>query len=78
MRQAGVTQHTILLLVECHTIEEFREALLRMPIRKVFEWRSLDDGHLGLRPLRSAVVTSPVPLGHESMLNRRPPGGKTP
>jgi hypothetical protein len=46
MRQADVTQHTILLLVECHTIEEFREALVRMPIRKSSEWRSLDQGHM--------------------------------
>ena len=46
MRQAAATQHTILLLVECRAMEEFREALYRMPIRKSSEWRSLDDGHL--------------------------------
>jgi hypothetical protein len=40
MRQAGETKHTILLLVECQTIEEFREALERLPIRKSSEWRS--------------------------------------
>ena len=40
MRQAGETKHTILLFVECQTIEEFREALVRMPIRKSSEWRS--------------------------------------
>jgi hypothetical protein len=42
MRQADVAEHTILLLVECQTIEEFREALGRMPIRHSSEWRHLD------------------------------------
>ena len=36
MRQEDVTRHTILLLVECQTMEEFREALGRLPIRKSF------------------------------------------
>ncbi len=45
MRQADVTRHTILLLVECQTMEEFREALDRLPIRKSSEWRSFDDGN---------------------------------
>jgi hypothetical protein len=40
MRQEDVTRHTILLLVECQTMEEFREALGRLPIRKSSEWRS--------------------------------------
>jgi DNA repair photolyase len=40
MRKADVTQHTILLLVECQTMEEFREALDRLPIRKSSEWSS--------------------------------------
>jgi hypothetical protein len=40
MRQEDVTKHTILLLVECQTMEEFREALGRLPIRKSSEWRS--------------------------------------
>jgi hypothetical protein len=40
MRQAGETNHTILVLVECQTIDEFREALVRLPIRKSSEWRS--------------------------------------
>jgi hypothetical protein len=40
MRQADVTQHTILLFVECQTMVEFREALGRLPIRKSSEWRS--------------------------------------
>jgi hypothetical protein len=40
MRQAGETRQTILLLVECQTIQEFREALNRLPIRKSSEWRS--------------------------------------
>jgi DNA repair photolyase len=43
MRQADVTQHTILLLVECQTMEEFREALGRLPIRNSSEWRSFDN-----------------------------------
>jgi hypothetical protein len=42
MRQADVAQHTILLFVECKTIEEFREALSRVPIRHSSEWRHLD------------------------------------
>ena len=41
MRQAAGTRHTILLLVECQTIGEFREALDRLPIRKSSEWRYL-------------------------------------
>ena len=40
MRQAGETKHTILLFVECQTIQDFREALDRLPIRKSSEWRS--------------------------------------
>lgn len=40
MRQAGETEHTILLFVECQSIEEFREALDRMPMRRASEWRS--------------------------------------
>lgn len=44
--RARVDKQTILLFVECQTMEEFREALGRMPIRKSSEWRSLDDGHL--------------------------------
>ena len=43
MRQADMTQHTILLFVECQTIDEFREALGRLPIRKSSEWRSFDN-----------------------------------
>jgi hypothetical protein len=35
MRQANETKRTVLLLVECQTIEEFREALDRLPLRKV-------------------------------------------
>jgi hypothetical protein len=45
MREADATKHTILLLVECETVEEFREAVGRLPIRKSSEWRSLDNGH---------------------------------
>jgi hypothetical protein len=40
IRQAHETKHTILLFVECQTIQEFREALGRLPIRKSSEWRS--------------------------------------
>ncbi len=43
MRQADMTQQTILLFVECQTMEELREALGRLPIRKSSEWRSLDN-----------------------------------
>lgn len=46
MRSRVSGKQTILLLVECQTTEEFREALGRLPIRKSSEWRSLDDGHL--------------------------------
>ena len=38
MRQKDVTKHCILVLVECQTLEEFREALGRLPIRKSSEW----------------------------------------
>jgi hypothetical protein len=44
MRQAGEI-NTILVLVECQTIGEFREALGRLPIRKSSEWRAFDEGH---------------------------------
>ena len=40
MRQAGETRDTILVLVECQTIGEFREALDRLPMRKSSEWRA--------------------------------------
>jgi hypothetical protein len=40
MRQAHVTEHYILLFVECRTMEQFREALGPLPIRKSSEWRS--------------------------------------
>lgn len=52
MRQAANTQQTILLLVECQTMEEFREVLGRLPIRKSSEWRSLDDDDFWERFLR--------------------------
>jgi hypothetical protein len=42
MRQANAGRHTILLFVECQTMEEFREALSRLPIRHSSEWRHLD------------------------------------
>jgi hypothetical protein len=40
MRQGHQTQHTILLLVECQTMGQFREALGLLPMRKSSEWRS--------------------------------------
>ena len=43
MRQADMSQQIILVLVECQTMGEFREALGRLPIRKSSEWRSLDN-----------------------------------
>ena len=43
MRQAEEPKHAILVLVECQTIEEFREALGRMPIRKSSEWRAFSE-----------------------------------
>ena len=48
--RARATTHTILLFVECQTIEEFREALGRLPIRHSSEWRSLDGDHLEFLP----------------------------
>ena len=47
MRQANETTHTILLLVECQTIREFREALDRLPLRKSSEWRSFFNDRVG-------------------------------
>src|SRR6516165_4789951 len=41
--RAGETKQTILVLVECQTIGEFREALGRLPIRKSSEWRSFSS-----------------------------------
>jgi len=43
MRQAHVGKLTILLFVECETIEQFREALEPLPIRKSSEWRALSE-----------------------------------
>jgi hypothetical protein len=40
MRQADEAKHTILLLVECQTMQEFSDAIGRMPIRHSSEWRS--------------------------------------
>ena len=57
MRQADMTQQTILLFVECQTIEEFREALSRLPIRKSSEWRSLDNADYWERYFRGVNDT---------------------
>jgi hypothetical protein len=54
MRQADVAQQSILLLVECQTIEEFREVLGRLPNRKSSEWRSLDNPDYWERYFRGA------------------------
>ena len=40
MRQADETEHTILVLVECQTMQQFQDAIGRMPIRHSSEWRS--------------------------------------
>lgn len=52
MREAELTRQTILLLVECRAMEEYREALRRMPIRHSSEWRSADDPEFWERYLR--------------------------
>jgi hypothetical protein len=39
MREANQNKHTILLLVECQTTAQFREALGSLPLRKSSEWR---------------------------------------
>ena len=44
MRQADPSQHTILLFVECRTLDEFHAAVDRLPIRKSSEWRRFDNG----------------------------------
>ncbi len=43
MRQVDMTRQIVLLFVECQTMQEFREALVRLPIRKSSEWRSSDN-----------------------------------
>jgi hypothetical protein len=53
MRLADMTRQTILLFVECQTMEEFREALDRLPMRKSSEWRSLDNADYWERYFRS-------------------------
>jgi hypothetical protein len=51
MRQADDGKHTILLLVECRTTQEFSDAIGRMPIRHSSEWRSFStDGAVVPRP----------------------------
>lgn len=41
MRQSAAGKHTILLIVECKTMQEFNDAIGRMPIRHSSEWRDL-------------------------------------
>lgn len=55
MRQANMPHPTLLLLVECHTMEEFREALSRLPMRTSAEWRALDDPEAWERYFRAPV-----------------------
>jgi hypothetical protein len=43
MRQAEGTKNAILLLVECQTAQQFREALGPLRIRHSSEWRFLDQ-----------------------------------
>ncbi len=40
-RKAAESKHTILLLVECQTMQQFNDAIGRMPIRHSSEWRHL-------------------------------------
>jgi hypothetical protein len=46
MRQADENKDVILLLVECQTAQQFRDALLPLPIRHSSEWRFLDQSYL--------------------------------
>jgi hypothetical protein len=57
MRQADMTHQTILLFVECQTMEEFSKALDRLPIRKSAEWRSLDSADYWERYFRGVNDT---------------------
>ena len=43
MRQVSDAKHFILLLVECQSEQELREALNRLPLRHSSEWRYLDQ-----------------------------------
>ena len=63
MRQEDVTKHTILLLVECQTMEEFREALGRLPMRKSSEWRSIDNADFWERYFRGINDSEVSDLG---------------
>ena len=47
MRQDDETKHTILLLVECQTVQEFNDAIGRMPIRKSSDWRAFSTAESG-------------------------------
>lgn len=44
MRQAEETGQFILLLVECQSEQQLRDALIALPIRHSSEWRHLDRG----------------------------------
>ena len=48
LRQAWGTGHVMLVLVECQTIEEFRDALGRLPSQKSSEWRVFSTGSVSL------------------------------
>ncbi len=43
MRQSDGNKNSLLLLVEYQTEQQFREALVRLPIRHPSEWRCLDQ-----------------------------------
>ena len=62
MRQADAARHTILLLVECQSMQEFNDAIGRMPMRHSSEWRSFStEGPVGPRssPKRGQTELTP-------------------
>jgi hypothetical protein len=82
MRQANQTKPTILLLVECQTTEEFREALDRLPLRKSSEWRSnFNESEPTSAPSRisraagSATGSPTGPLAMPALRRTDDPGG---
>lgn len=41
IQEGGDPGHTILLLVECRTTQQFSDAIGRLPVRKSSEWHTL-------------------------------------
>lgn len=41
MRQEDAAKHSILLLVDCQTLDQFRDAISQMPLRHSSEWRAI-------------------------------------